>query len=122
MGEGLDSATNPNRDSEAALGSVDAAADRVRGEYVDRITLALTEHWQQFTTDATRESKVRFTIDRSGQLVDVQLLQASGSEAADRAALDAVQASAPFTPLPEQFAGDRLVVNFTFTHSVGTTP
>ncbi|GAA4361121.1 energy transducer TonB [Kangiella marina] len=45
--------------------------------------------------------KLKVAISKSGELVSVEILQSSGQEVLDQAALQIVRLSAPFAPLPE---------------------
>lgn len=45
--------------------------------------------------------KLKVSIDKKGQLVEVKILQSSGQEMLDQAALQIVRLAAPFEPLPE---------------------
>lgn len=45
--------------------------------------------------------KLKVAIDKEGQLVDVRILESSGKEVLDQAALQIIRLSAPFEPMPE---------------------
>jgi len=57
---------------------------------------------------------VRFEILRGGALVDISLGSPSGHPPLDRSALRAAYDANPLPPLPDEFEGDRLAVNFYF--------
>ena len=63
-------------------------------------------------------STVYFRIARNGRVSDVKVAQESGNFLFDQAAHRAVEASAPFPPLPEEYDGDYLGVYFVFDTSV----
>ena len=42
----------------------------------------------------------------------------SGADALDRAAIAAISASNPFPPLPAEFKGDRVVLQFNFAYNM----
>ena len=52
--------------------------------------------------------KVVFTIQRTGILTDVRLLDSSGNFYFDQAAIRSIRSSNPFPPLPEQFSRESL--------------
>jgi TonB family protein len=116
VGAGLDGLPNANRPAPGAPG-IDAQQDPVWHDYVAAVNRTVYEHWQRIPIDRTVAPTVRVTIDRSGQIVELQLSPRSGSDAADRAAITAVQAAAPFAPLPAETAADRLVVNIRFFYN-----
>lgn len=51
--------------------------------------------------DCRIQSVVKFQITRTGRLANLRLEKPSGIKASDEAALAAVKAAQPFTPLPE---------------------
>ena len=57
---------------------------------------------------------VTFSILRNGTIDDVKIVQSSGIPEVDRSALRAVLASNPFGPLPADYTGDKVAVEFYF--------
>lgn len=119
-GEGINGQLNPDRS--AAGAGVDAAQDNLWGTYLTALNQAVDQHWQRVTVAATRRTRVQFRVDRRGQVTDLRLLQSSGDTVADQAAIQAVQAAAPFAPLPQNAPEEVLVVNFTFTQWLPPAP
>ncbi len=112
---GLQGRFNPNRSGPGA--SVDAAQDPWGG-YLASLNRAVDQNWQRVPVAATSRTRVRFRVNQAGELFDLQVLESSGNDRADQAALQAVQAAAPFAPLPPN-AEQVLIVNFTFTQWFG---
>ena len=57
---------------------------------------------------------IHFEIQRGGAITAVAVAEASGHPPLDRSALRAVYDANPMPPLPEEFSGDQLAVNFYF--------
>jgi TonB family protein len=57
---------------------------------------------------------IHFEILRAGALADIALASTSGHPPLDRSALRAAYDANPLPPLPDEFEGDRLAVNFYF--------
>jgi TonB family protein len=57
---------------------------------------------------------VVFEILKDGSVPEVRLVASSGSDPLDRAAMAGIHASVPFPPLPEEFTGNHLVLQFIF--------
>ena len=55
-------------------------------------------------------AKYVMTVSRKGYLLQLRLLQSSGSTALDRAGMDAIQNTAPFRPLPANVIGDSVEI------------
>ena len=61
-----------------------------------------------------------FTIGRSGELLDMQLLSSSGHARLDNEAFRAIKAGAPFAPFPDSWGKlERLNVRASFTYGYG---
>lgn len=117
IGLGINGIANPNRTAPGTAG-VDANRDDIWGPYTDRLHEKINQRWQQIAIDTSREARVRFVINRQGQLGDVEITRTSGSAIADQSAMQAVLSAAPFEPLPRESTEEALVVNFTFTYHV----
>jgi protein TonB len=63
------------------------------------------------------EITLRFQISKDGNLVGVYLVDASGSELLDSAAMKAVKGAAPFYPFPLTITKDKLSILATFIYS-----
>ena len=59
-----------------------------------------------------------FTIAKDGRLLNVKVVKSSGTPLADKAALAAVELTAPFRPLPSEFKGPSIDIQFTFDYNV----
>ena len=102
-----------------------AFGDKMFGErygwYVDAARNRISSNWLMSTISpnvlSARRAYVRFDILRDGTIADVQLTQSSGSPEVNRSALRAVYASSPLGPLPQEFSGSKVSVNFYFDFS-----
>jgi protein TonB len=111
--EGLNGQLNPNRFDNGS--SVDAVQDDLWGTYLSALNQTVDRNWQRISVEATRRTRVRFRVDRQGNLTELRVLESSGDTRADQAAIQAIQAAAPFAPLPRNASEEVLIVNFTFT-------
>lgn len=59
-----------------------------------------------------------FTISKDGRLMGINTKRSSGIDSADAAARMAVERSAPFRPLPSEYRGNTVSVEFTFDYNV----
>jgi TonB family protein len=112
-GSGISGELNANRVGTGV--GVDAAQDDLWGGYLAALNRAVEQNWQRVAVAATRRTKIRFQVDRQGRLTDLKLVEPSGDDTADQAAIQAVRTAAPFAPLPQNASEDVLIVNFTFT-------
>lgn len=117
-GQGLDGIANPDRTTAANPPGLSAQRDPVWGAYVNQLNREVQEVWQQVPIDRPYRVTVRLTLDRAGNLLDLQLAEPSGFADADAAAIAAVQQSAPFEPFPAIATRDRIRVNLTFNYNL----
>jgi TonB family protein len=91
-----------------------AAKDKIWNDYLAALRRKIYQEWQTLPVTIERPIKVRFAIDRQGNLVDLVLVQSGQDGIADQAALRAVQRVAPFAKLPIAAPEEQLRVTFTF--------
>jgi TonB family protein len=116
MGSGL---SGMPRASETAPDAASvAAAEAAIATYVQSINQQIDQHWQHVTVTSFRRPVVAFIIDRNGEILNLELLDSSGLDAADQAAINSVQSAAPFDPLPAEYEAETLRIRFTFTYEV----
>ncbi len=61
---------------------------------------------------------VLFAIAKSGTVTKANFASQSGARALDQAAIAAISMSNPFPPLPGEFNGDRIVLQFNFAYNI----
>ena len=61
---------------------------------------------------------LQFSIATDGHVPKLVIVTPSGAEALDRAAVAGVSASNPFPPLPPDYKGDRIVLQFNFAYNM----
>lgn len=88
------------------------------GWYVTAIRNRVSNNWLKGTVDPGVRTAPRvyvsFQILRSGQVVNAQLTTSSGLVSLDRSALRAVFDSSPMPPLPGEYSGSSVSVEFWF--------
>jgi TonB family protein len=62
--------------------------------------------------------RIQFAISRDGDVPKLVIANSSGFEAFDRAAVAGVSASNPFPPLPREFQGSEVRLQFTFSYNL----
>lgn len=116
-GGGLSGAPRANDISPDQV-SVAAARDEAIGAYQQAVNLQIEQNWQDVSVTSSRQATVRFVVDRSGNVINVELVESSGLAATDDAAIAAIQAAAPFNPLPDLYEAETLAIRFTFNYEV----
>ncbi len=86
--------------------------------YVAAVRNRISSNWLLSTISPQIRSAPRvymtFVIQRDGAITDIQTTQSSGIPEVDRSALRAVLASSPLNPLPRDYSGGSVKVEFYF--------
>ena len=91
--------------------------------YLTRVLASVKLHWLAVLPESARMGRqgkvaIQFSIIRSGRVGKLVIASASGADALDRAAVAGISASDPFPPLPTEFKGDRIVLQFNFAYNI----
>jgi protein TonB len=90
------------------------------GWYVDAVRRKVSENWLKYEVDprvdAARRVYITFEITRSGQPENIQVEQSSGVPSLDQSAVRALQRIDTFGPLPQEYAGRYVAVEFWFDY------
>jgi TonB family protein len=94
------------------------------GPYLARIVYIVRQNWLAIIPESARlgqrgRTSVVFEILKDGSVPQLRLVSSSGADALDRAAVGGIRASIPFPPLPQEFTGQHLVLQFIFLYNVG---
>jgi TonB family protein len=91
--------------------------------YLARILALVRRNWLTVIPASARLGNrgmvtVQFIVDRTGQVPKLVIETPSGSEALDRAAVAGISASVPFPPLPAEFKGSEIRLQFAFKYNI----
>ncbi len=90
------------------------------GWYVDVVRRKVSENWMKYEIDpsitSARRVYITFDILRNGEPVDVQIEQSSGVPSLDMSAVRALQRIDTFGPLPGDYSGSKVAVEFWFDY------
>lgn len=97
------------------------------GPYLARVVFNVRRNWYSMIPVAARLGQkgrvaIVFEILKDGSIPELRLVGSSGIDPLDRAAVGAIRASNPFPPLPEEFTGNHLVLQFIFLYNMGYIP
>ncbi len=91
--------------------------------YLIRILSAVRRNWFAVMPESARFGRkgrvlIQFAINKDGSVPKLVIASTSGAEALDRAAVAGISASNPFPPLPDEFKGGQVRLQFTFRYNV----
>ena len=92
--------------------------------YLTRILATVRRNWRAVIPESARLGMVKgrvalqFIVIRQGGVSKLVIADSSGYEALDRAAVAGISASNPFPPLPPEFRGSEIKLQFTFLYNI----
>ena len=91
--------------------------------YLIRILAAVRRNWLAVIPESARlgqrgRVQIQFAITPDGRVPKLVIALPSGTDALDRAAVAGISASNPFPPLPPEFRGNQIRLQFTFLYNI----
>jgi TonB family protein len=91
--------------------------------YLVRVLAAVRRNWMAVMPESARLGRrgkvvIQLAINREGRIPKLVIAESSGAEPLDRAAVAAITASDPFPPLPEEFRGQEVRLQFNFRYNM----
>jgi len=93
--------------------------------YLIQVLTVVRRNWLAILPESARLGQrgrvlIQFAIDRNGGVPKLVIAEGAGTESLDRAAVAAVSASYPFPPLPTEYKGDEIRLQFAFSYNMPT--
>jgi len=91
--------------------------------YLKRILAIVRRNWFAVIPESARYGRsgrtmIQFSISKDGRVPKLVIAGPSGTESLDRAAVAGISASNPFPPLPPEFKGDVVRLQFGFSYNM----
>lgn len=97
---------------------IDSIKEPDFGPYMRELQRRIKMNWDPPKGNESKRVVLLFKIARDGRLLSLRVFKSSGLPGTDRAALSAVELTAPFRPLPTDFRGPSIDIQFTFDYNV----
>ncbi len=97
---------------------IDALREPDFGPYMRELQRRIKLNWDPPKGNESKTVVLLFKIAKDGRLLTCRVSKSSGLPSADQAALKAVELTAPFRPLPADFKGQSIDIQFTFDYRV----
>lgn len=97
---------------------IDAIREPDFGPYMRELQRRIKMNWEPPKGNESKRVVLLFKIAKDGRLLSCSVFKSSGLPSADKAAINAVQLTAPFRPLPADFSGQSIDIQFTFDYNV----
>ncbi len=97
---------------------IDALREPDFGPYMRDLQRRIKLNWDPPKGNESKTVVLLFRIAKDGRLLSCKVHKSSGLQSADQAALKAVELTAPFRPLPGDFKGQNIDIQFTFDYRV----
>lgn len=109
---------NPGPGNPSGPPGIDAIRQPNWGPYMRDLEARIKRNWNPPKGDQSKRVVLLFKIGRDGRLLSIQTVKSSGQPLSDAAAKAAVELTAPFKPLPPEFKGSSIDIEFTFDYNV----
>ncbi len=109
---------NPGPGNPKGAPGIDAIKEPDFGPYMRELQRRIKMNWEPPKGNESKRVVLLFKIGRDGRLLSNKVFKSSGMPAADNAAKAAVELTAPFKPLPPEYKGDSVDIQFTFDYNV----
>ena len=90
----------------------------VLNNYIKEIEVPIKTNWTPPMGSNLKKASVKFTINKDGELLSNDIYKTSGMREFDKSALNAIEMSKPYPPLPLALDRDTLDIIFTFDFNV----
>lgn len=117
-GGGTGGVGNPGPGNPNGRPGIDAIREPDFGPYMRDLQKRIKMNWDPPKGNESKRVVLLFKIAKDGRLLSCSVFKSSGLPGADKAAINAVQATAPFRPLPPEFKGPSIDIQFTFDYNV----
>ncbi len=117
-GGGTGGVGNPGPGNPNGRPGIDAIKEPDFGPYMRDLQKRIKMNWDPPKGNESKRVVLLFKIAKDGRLLSCSVFKSSGLPNADKAAINAVQATAPFRPLPPEFKGSSIDIQFTFDYNV----
>lgn len=117
-GGGTGGVGNPGPGNPNGRPGIDAIREPDFGPYMRELQRRIKMNWDPPKGNESKRVVLLFKIAKDGRLLSCSVFKSSGLPGADKAAINAVQATAPFRPLPAEFKGPSIDIQFTFDYNV----
>jgi len=97
---------------------IDAIREPDFGPYMRELTRRIKMNWDPPKGNESKRVVLLFKIAKDGRLLSCSVFKSSGLQNADQAAINAVKLAAPFRPLPPEYKGQNIDIQFTFDYNV----
>lgn len=117
-GGGSGGVGNPGPGNPNGRPGIDAIREPDFGPYMRDLQRRIKMNWNPPKGNESKRVVLLFKIAKDGRLLSCSVFKSSGLPNADKAALDAVKLTAPFKPLPAEYKGASIDIQFTFDYNV----
>ncbi len=109
---------NPGPGNPDGRPGVDAIKEPDFGPYMRELQRRIKRRWNPPRGNKSKRVVLLFKVSKDGRLLSLKVHTPSGQPESDKAAIQAVKTAAPFRPLPPEYRGDDIDIQFTFDYNV----
>ena len=111
-------AGNPSLGNPNGSPGIDALKEPDFGPYMRELQRRIKRRWNPPRGNRSKRVVLMFKVSKDGRLLSLSVHTSSEKPESDEAAINAVKAAAPFRPLPPEYRGNDIDIQFTFDYNV----
>ncbi len=111
-------AGNPSLGNPNGNPGIDAIKEPDFGPYMRELQRRIKRRWNPPRGNRSKRVVLMFKVSKDGRLLSLSIHTSSGNPGSDRSAINAVKSAAPFRPLPPEYRGNDIDIQFTFDYNV----
>ena len=112
------SSNNVLNDNPVQTSGNENVSPKIWETYMEQVERKIKANWHPIKDEKAKKIVVFFSIAKDGRLISSKIIQSSGDLLTDNIALESIKMSAPFKPLPVEFKGESVPIEFTFDYNV----
>ena len=82
--------------------------------YLKMADTRIKNNWNPSKIDNSKMISAKFTVEKNGEITNIRFTRLSGIKELDNAALDAIKKASPLEPLPKEFTGKNVDIDYFF--------
>jgi TonB family protein len=86
--------------------------------YMKKLQKRIKKNWNPPKREESKSITIIFIVDKKGDFPYTKILKSSNDQLFDEAAIKAIKDSAPYMPLPDDYNGDNVDIEFKFDYNV----
>lgn len=91
---------------------------QVWNDYINKLKYDIKRNWNPINDSTSYSTIVLFKVSKNGEISNCHVVKSSGNNDKDNRAIESVNKASPLAPLPADYKGSSIDIQFTFDYNV----